>query len=327
MNTKISYWRLVFYMVLFVGLSACCEDVATVPITEWTQLSTFPGAPRASATGFSYETTGFVCCGRTGSKDGFLNELWAYDSQTDTWSKKTDFPGDPRVKAVGCVIGDKAYVGLGATQAYDTTKQFKDFWEYDISTDTWTQKASFPSLGSNDLTFAVVDSCLYTTLGFSNVERCKETYRYDPLTNTWTALADAPVRYSCAAGFSIDKDFYAGTGYDGHNNKKFFRFRTDENSWSRVADLPEGRILSKGLAIGEKGYIMLGRHWAGDQNGGGVLSDILEYDPNENAWTRRGDFPGGGRQNNVVFTIAGKGYILLGEDDDERKADVWMFQP
>ena len=62
-------------------------------------------------------------------------------------------------------------------------------------------------------------------------------------------------------------------------------------------------------------------------DGGKLLKDIVEYDPIQNKWSRCGDFPGGARQNPVVFTINGKGYIMGGEDDTERKADVWVFTP
>ena len=95
----------------------------------------------------------------------------------------------------------------------------------------------------------------------------------------------------------------------------------------KAADLPSGRILSNGLSINGKGYVMLGRYWNGAQNGGRLLSDILEYDPNENAWISRGDFPGGARQNAVVFQIQGRGYILMGENEEKRLPDVWSFKP
>jgi len=91
--------------------------------------------------------------------------------------------------------------------------------------------------------------------------------------------------------------------------------------------MPEGRMLSNGLAIGGKGYVMLGRYWRGAENGGRLLSDLLEYDPAENAWTRRGEYPGGAIQNAMVFTIRGRGYILMGENDFQRFPDLWSFKP
>ena len=42
--------------------------------------------------------------------------------------------------AVGFSIGSKGYIGTGLLIV---TFHFKDFWEYDPATNTWTQKADF----------------------------------------------------------------------------------------------------------------------------------------------------------------------------------------
>jgi len=58
---------------------------------------------------------------------------------------KAMFPGNGRLAAVGIYfsVGTKGYVGTGwnGTGAYDES----DFWEYDASTNTWTQKTGFPA--------------------------------------------------------------------------------------------------------------------------------------------------------------------------------------
>jgi N-acetylneuraminic acid mutarotase len=205
--------------------------------------------------------------------------------------------------------------------------QFSDFWEYNSSSDTWKQLASFPGDAKSDLFCAVVDSCLYTTNGFAATNFNKETYKYSPGTNSWIRLEDSPVTRSSMAGFSIGQDFYVGSGYYLGNFNDFYCYHTRTNSWSRMANLPEARILSKGISINGKGYIMLGRYWDGSLDGGKLLKDMVEYDPQVNKWSRCGDFPGGARQNVVAFTINGKGYIVGGEDDNERKSDVWVFTP
>ena len=312
-------------VILLILISACTEYEFT-PINSWKQLTDFPGTARASASSFVIGEKAYIILGRSGAKTGFLKELWEYDSTQDSWIRKADFPGVARVKAIAGVIGDKVYVGLGAVAPYDGN-QFSDFWEYNNTTDTWVQMASFPGIAKNDLFCAVVDSSLYVTEGFASTIFNKDTYKYSPKTNTWTRLADCPVRRSSTAGFSIGSDIYVGSGYYTANYKDFYCYHTPTNTWSRKADLPEARILSKGISINGKGYIMLGRYWNGSLDGGKLLKDVVEYDPTSNTWTRCGDFPGGARQNMVAFTINGKGYIVGGEDDTERKSDVWMFEP
>ena len=312
--------------ILFVLVISGCTEYELTPISSWKQLNNFPGTARASASSFVIGEKAYIILGRSGAKTGFLKELWEYNSTLDSWIRKADFPGVARVKAIAGVIGDKAYVGLGSVAPYDGN-QFSDFWEYNNTTDSWVQMASFPGIAKNDLFCAVVDSSLYVTEGFASTIFNKDTYKYSRKTNTWTRMADCPVRRSSTAGFSIGSDIYVGSGYYTANYKDFYCYHTPTNTWSRKADLPEARILSKGISINGKGYIMLGRYWNGSLDGGKLLKDVVEYDPTSNKWTRCGDFPGGARQNMVAFTINGKGYIVGGEDDTERKSDVWMFEP
>ena len=310
-------------VILLILISACTEYEFT-PINSWKQLTDFPGTARASASSFVMGNKAYVCLGRSGIKTGFLKDLWEYNSDSDSWKRKADFPGVARVKAIAGVIGDKAYVGLGSVAPYNGN-QFSDFWEYNNTTDTWKKMASFPGIAKNDLFCAVVDSCLYTTEGFTGIAFNPETYKYSPKTNSWTRLKDSPVMRSSTAGFSIGNDLYVGSGYYIDNFKDFYCYHTLTDNWSRMADLPEARILSKGIAINGKGYVMLGRFWNGSLNGGKLLKNIVEYDPATNKWSKCGDFPGDARQNMEVFTINGKGYIVGGEDDNERKKDVWEF--
>lgn len=319
--------RLALLAVLFLVLAiSSCKKYEFTPITSWQRLGDFPGPARASATSFVFQDKAFICLGRTGTNGNFLNDLWEYDSKTDRWTKKTDFPGAPRVKAIGATIGNKAYVGLGAI-ATQKGNQFSDFWEYDIASDSWKQLASFPGPATNDLFCVAIDSFIYTTEGYTASQFNSDTYRYDPKTDTWTELKNCPVKRTGTAGFAIGENLYVGMGYDTEKYKDFYCYHTQTDSWNRVADLPKVRVLSKGISIGNEGYILLGRYWNGSLNGGKLLADVLKYDPALNTWSRCGDFPGGGRQNMVAFVINGKGYIVGGEDDYERKSDVWTFQP
>jgi len=319
------------YIVLIIVVFVGCKKVETGPVGNWKRLNDFPGVARASATSFASGDQAFICLGRSDSgfdlsKSDFLKDLWAYDSKTDEWTRKADFPGAARIKAIGAAIGGKAYVGLGAIGAYQGN-QFNDFWEYDIGQDTWRPLASFPGEAKNDLFCTVIDSCLYTTEGFTYNTFASDTYKYDPRTNEWTRLADCPVKRTNVAGFEIGKNLYVGSGYKIGNYKDFYCYHTETNQWNRIADIPEGRILSKGMALNGYGYIMLGRYWNGSLNGGRLLSDVLRYDPSVNQWSRCGDFSGGARQNMVIFALNGKGYVVGGEDERERKSDVWEFQP
>jgi hypothetical protein len=110
---------------------------------SWTQKADFP-AFRVAAVAFSIGGFAFVGTGvgyepyETGTK-----EFWRYEQATDTWTSIADFGGIGRREAVAFTIGTKGYVGTGGTNE-GGTQIFKDFWEYDPSTDTWTQVADLP---------------------------------------------------------------------------------------------------------------------------------------------------------------------------------------
>lgn len=314
-------------LALLAVLLTACTAVEEVPITDWVHHTNFPGPARASATTFVIGDSAYLCCGRSDSIDAVLNEVWKFNSQDASWTQLDNFPGVPRLKPIGVTINGKAYVGLGSNGTHYENSVYNDFYEFDPTTGHWTQKASFPGPDGNDLAYAVVNGCLYTAMGFTGYIRSSDTYKYDPVTDTWTKLENSPSSYSATAFFSIGDDFYLAGGYQGRNIRTMFRFNTVKEKWFTAASMPEGRIMSNGLEISGKGYVMLGRFWAGSENGGGLLSDIVEYDKNANAWTKRGDFPGGARQNAMVFTIRGRGYIVMGENDSRLLPDVWSFKP
>lgn len=62
-------------------------------------------------------------------------------AQCNAWAQKTNFGGTARWGAVGFSIGNKGYIGTGGEGSVPKN----DFWEYDPTTDTWTQKASVSS--------------------------------------------------------------------------------------------------------------------------------------------------------------------------------------
>lgn len=96
-------------------------------------------------------------------------------------------------------------------------------------------------------------------------------------------------------------------------------------NWVKQSDF-EGVTRSGGISmvIGDFAYAGLG--FDGDE----YLKDFWRYDVNRNFWERMASFPGQGRISAVAFSVAGKGYVGTGYNDDlddEELADFWEYDP
>lgn len=108
----------------------------------WSPKSSNPGPKRYSSLAFVSEGKIYVAGGHNfylSPSQGFVyvdyNDLWMYDTQTDSWSKKNDLPIAIAAYKAAMVlnINDKGYLLSG-------TK----FWIYDPLADAWTALADLP---------------------------------------------------------------------------------------------------------------------------------------------------------------------------------------
>jgi len=229
----------------------------------------------------------------------------------DTWEKKDNFPGGARNMAVSFVIGKKAYVGLGVG-----AKNYKDFWEYDVTTAKWTKKADYPGKGSERAVAFTVNNKAYVGLGDTSSYQGRkffdDLYEYDPTINTWTKKASYPgggMAYS--VGFGIGTKGYVGTGWNGNVNRDFYEYDPEMDKWSKKADFGGvARGFATGFTLNGKGYIGIGNSLEGGQNT--RLRDFWEYDPKTDSWVQKADAGEEGVWDAVGFTIGDKGYIGSG---------------
>ena len=241
------------------------------------------------------------------------------------WSKKANFAGGKRMQAVSFSIGNKGYIGTGASGIYANDPKLKDFWEYDPQSNTWTQKADFAGGNRKQaIGFSIGDKGYIGTGLDENNNRCQDFWEYDPQTNTWTQKADfAGGGRILAVGFSIGNKGYVGTGLGVGDNQDFWEYDPELNVWTRKADfLGKIRYQAVGFSIENKGYIGTGRDEKSWDN------DFWEYDPDSNVWTQKADFLGKKRYQAVGFSIGNKGYIGTGSDGTGGSCqDFWEYNP
>lgn len=322
----------ILYLLLAIFLLSCNDAaVSPYPPITFDKKTTLPGIGRASAVAFVIDAKGYVTLGRSSNSSESLKDCWQYDPSLDSWTKKSAFPGIARVKAMAAVVNGKAYVGLG----YDRYKgaysggNLKDLWMYDPIADTWTQKDSIPTTATDACVSFVLNKFIYVGAGFNGSAYTNEFWKYDTELDTWVRLNDFPAYARMGAALCANSEHvYFGTGYRLGNYSDWWEYFPASDSWSQRKDMPDnGRENAVSLSINQHFFVSTGRYFAGEYTGGQVKSDLMEFDALRNVWYKRGDVPGGGRENAIAFTINGIGYVGQGENDTQILNDFWSFVP
>ncbi|MBL7865248.1 MAG: VCBS repeat-containing protein, partial [Cyclobacteriaceae bacterium] len=234
-------------------------------------------------------------------------------AQPDTWTQKA--PGPVSNARITFTINGKGYLGRGTA-----------FYEYDPSTDAWTQKADFPGLNNSEIA-----SFATSTKGYVGCGRdlfgasLNDFWEYDPSTDTWTQMANFPggIRYS-PVGFAISDKGYIGFGYDGNYLADLWEYTPATNSWTQMADLTgDGREWAFAFVIAGKAYIGGGK----TSFSGTFANDFWEFDPITNNWTSRQPLPYSGRWGICAFTINSKGFVVGGNNEVVSFDDTYEYNP
>lgn len=336
MNIPFQFSKQILYF-LFASFFLSCNGPSDSPYPSisFARKTSMPGTGRASAVAFVIDGKGYVALGRTAIRSGALNDCWQYDPVQDSWTQKTSFPGLARVKAMAAVVEGKAYVGLGfniSVGIYNYDACLKDFWMYDPISDTWVQKADFPSNYTDACGCFVVNNAIYVTSGMDGAHFGKEVWKFEPKTGeqgTWVKVNDFSGPYRAAGiACATDQHFYFGTGYRTYNVNDWWEYFPVTDKWIQRKAMPDnGRENAVSLSINNRIFISTGRHFGGNLTGGHVDSDIIEYDIIHDRWYIRGNLPGGARENALAFVINGIGYIGFGENDTDILNDFWSFEP
>ena len=265
---------------------------------------------------------------------GKVNRFTTTGTPSGNWTQMADFFGTAREYAVCFSIGDKGYVGTGGYYPHSLPDHhFKDFWEYDPSTNTWAQKADFQGKErSGAVGFSIGDRG-YIGTGFMGMYSHNPTFlndfwEYNPVANEWAQKADFQGNArSCAVGFSIGNKGYLGTGSYIINDeysyrlRDFWEYNPESDTWLQKADLPGAlRNWAVGISIKNKGYI------GGGYSGNGRLRDFWEYDPSSNSWTKKVDPSWNQKAGAFGFSIRDKGYFG-GGDETILSNDFWEYTP
>lgn len=113
----------------------------------WEQI-TYNGSKRYDACAFTIGTKAYLVSGYNNS---YKEEFWEFDGATKKWTQlrdiadtnddedyDDDYTTIVRVKAVAFTVNGKGYIATGSNAS-----SLSNVWEYDPTTDLWTEKTSF----------------------------------------------------------------------------------------------------------------------------------------------------------------------------------------
>lgn len=245
------------------------------------------------------------------------------------WVQKADFGGIARHRTTGISIENKAYVGLGHYNGAGPNILFNDWWEYDPSTNAWTQKADYMGGDCYHAVGFTIDNIGYVGTGRTSAVGSvlvQDFFKYDPITNLWTPVASfTGTARRGAVSFVIEGKAYVGTGETNSGRvSSFYKYDPILDTWTQIASFAgQDRTSAVGFSIGSYGYVGTGDLSTGSSN------DFWQYDPALDLWTQKANVGPILRQESSGFELEGKGYILTGLEEftGTDHSDMWEYDP
>lgn len=242
----------------------------------WTRRADIPGtyAYRGFAVGFVVNGAAYVGTGDDTSIYTVKNDLWKYDTTTDSWSQMASMPAMGRDGAFSFVINNIAYVGGGNDSLGSL---HNDFWAYDPVANSWTAKASLPDYMIFPFAFSI-GNYGFLSCGQQGASESQATWRYDPATDAWVSKAAYPgtVRQAGVA-FVLDSVAYCGLGMVGYTTayQDFYKYNSVTDAWTLVGNFAGGTDAWPAAAVYNH-HAYVGTGW---NFGPGYFAYWYEYTP------------------------------------------------
>ena len=212
------------------------------PVNDsWTNLGDYPGPARAQGIGQTWNGKGYFGFGSENS-GALLTDLWEFDPIGFTFTQLPSCPGVGRTHPALVILNGKIYTGMGS----GNSGNLSDWWEYDITTQIWTQKTSIPIERHHPYQF-ILNGYVYVGSGHQN-----SWYKYDPLNDTWTAVASLDTRVA-GTQFNYNGKGYALSGVTtGHTffaTGEFYEYDPLIDSWNILNPHPGNSLWAPGSFI------------------------------------------------------------------------------
>lgn len=220
----------------------------------WTQVADINGA-RHGAVGFSHNGKGYVCSGHSHGTGMFYNDLQEYDPVANNWTPKASLPATGRYGAVSFKADGKGYV-VGGNLGSASGPYSNDVFAYDFSTDTWSQRASYPAIASYYRTSFEINDIGYVGSGVrlasGQYTFYNDFYGYNPFTDSWSAISPYPGgMWAGMSSVVFQQKAFVGLGTNNTMppNTEFYIYDPVNNSWSPGPSFISGSPRAHGVEL------------------------------------------------------------------------------
>jgi len=197
----------------------------------------------------------------------------------------------------------------------------------------WIKKNGYPGTPIKNTNSFEINGIIYVVGGARPdiFQIMKEFWEYDPKSDQWTRKPDFPGdARNNAISFSCNGKGYYGMGTTSSNNIDSYiidlwEYDPVSENWSQKADFPGIPVIySKSFTINNKAYIGPGYYW----RSGNIqfVNQVWEYNPSNNSWTKKKEFPGTSRYFGIATSTENKGYLGLGTNG-WKLSDFYEYDP
>ncbi|HNR19815.1 MAG TPA: kelch repeat-containing protein [Bacteroidia bacterium] len=174
----------------------------------------------------------------------------------------------------------------------------------------WTQMANFGGASRYAPVGFSIGNKGYIGCGFNASSNFNDIWEYDPVSNLWTQKASVTSGRAAAVSFVIGNKAYVCMGVGSTFYNDLQEYNPITNMWVNKTPMPAaGRYGGFAFAVNGKGYVGGGNPGSGTNP---CLNDFYEYDPANDSWATKSNFPGNPRYGMAGFSIGTAGYAGLG---------------
>ena len=323
-----------FSALAALALAAAISDAAAQSWTELTPVSgPAPTARRLSSAILDPVENRIVIFG--GFTTTFVNDIWAFDLDTNTWENLTPVSGSaPAARLTPASVYDPYGHQMITWSGQGPGTFFNDVWAFNLTTRTWSQYA--PAGGPPNIRYGVGYTWdpqareLVTFAGFTNQGRFHDVWRFNDQAVTWTDTSPliGPLE-RCLHAACYDAINHRMIMYGGQNAgplDDIWALDLDADTWTELtpATKPAGRYHTALVYDSANHRVTV----FGGQTQLAPVNEVWVFDLWNDVWTQLtpGGTPPSARWGSAgVYDGANDRMVVFGGSDNTVRNDVWSL--